>query len=248
MFGYGREGQRDEQGRQSEQERRPFVPQPTTDLPTTPDTRITNTNAYILTVNQQNIEVLRSIGWVGRTSIQNDYAVLGNGIGQDAFEQFRREFTNGNYGILVMTGHHQYGAGYLYGDYYASSLDFSSLPSSNSVEAVFFSACNTVKADQETIDAVYKPLIAKFPNLKVIAGFKTGAGLYDGIIPQLLSTERYNLGNGARHFAEEAIDVNPDRIAVAVKEQEGWYVYSMEINVGNNLGVPQLTATPLGIR
>src|SRR3990167_9498764 len=102
MFGYGREGQRDEQGRQSEQERRPFVPQPTTDLPTTPDTRITNTNAYILTVNQQNIEVLRSIGWFGRPSIQNDYAVLGNGIGQDAFEQFRREFTNGNYGILVM--------------------------------------------------------------------------------------------------------------------------------------------------
>ncbi|MBI4453057.1 hypothetical protein HY636_00265 [Candidatus Woesearchaeota archaeon] len=237
--------------------RQSTISQPTTDLPTTPDTIITNTNAYILTVNPQNTEVLRSIGWLGRTSVQNDYGVLGHGTGQDTFEQFRREFTNGNYGILVLTGHHQYGAGYLFGDYYASSLDFSSLPSSDSVEAVFFSACNTVRADQETIDAVYKPLIAKFPNLKVIAGFKTGAGLYDGIVPQFLSTERYSLRNGARHFAEEAINVNPDRVAVAVKEQDGWYVYSMENSMNNNqdnnvypnIGVPpQLTATPLGIR
>lgn len=252
------EEQRNEQGRQSEQERQPFVPQPTTDIPTTSDTTITNTNAYILTVNSLNTDVLSSIGWLNNQSVEGDYEILGTGN----FEQFKTEFTNGNYGILVLTGHHYHGADYLFGDTYYSNFSFGSLPASNSVEAVFFSACNTVKADQETIDNVYKPLIAKFPNLNVIAGFKTGAGLHDGIVPQLLSTERYSLETGARHFAEAAINVNPDRVAVAVKEQDGWYVYSMEINIDNNNGdntgnnqrdyfgfVPsQLTATPLGIR
>ena len=101
---------------------------------------------------------------------------------------------------------------------------FDSLPSSDTVEAILFSACRTVADSQEVSSQVYGPLKEKFPHLKLIVGF-TGTSLVDdGVIPQVLTgKERLRRENGILDFANYAIGVNPDRVGVAIlKSDDSW--------------------------
>ena len=178
---------------------------------------ISNTNAYVLTVNSQNIGVLRRIGWLGHR--EQDYAIFN----QNWQEEVEAEFERKEYGILVLTGHHGSGTDYLYGDR-GEHLPFESLPSSDKVEAILLSACRTAADSDIVSENVYAPLKERFPHLKLIVGF-TGTSLVDdGVIPQvLMGKERLRNENGISNFANYAIGVNPGRVGVAIlKNDDSW--------------------------
>lgn len=176
---------------------------------------ISNTNAYVLTVNSNNTGVLRRLGWLGRRS--QDYTVFSRNWQQEANAEFGRR----EYGILVLTGHHGAGTDYLYGDG-GEHLPLQSLPSSDTVEAVFLSACRTAANSPEVVSAVYEPLQERFPNLKIIVGF-TGTSLVDdGVIPQvLMGRQLLRQESGIAAFADYALRVNPDRVGVAILKNDG---------------------------
>lgn len=186
-------------------------------FPSSSPRSISNTNAYILTVNSYNTGVLRRLGWLGRR--EQNYAIFSQNWQQEVNTEFGRK----EYGILVLTGHHGSGTDYLYGER-GEHLQFESLPSSDSVEAVLLSACRTVADSQEIAAQVYAPLKERFPHLKLIVGFTGTSLVNDGVIPQvLMGKERLRGENGILDFAEYAIGINPGRVGVAIlKDDEFW--------------------------
>lgn len=77
--------------------------------------------------------------------------------------------------ILSFSGHHLVDDLELWGE--GGRMDLRGLPASESVQAVTFSACNTIK---DPPDSVTKTLFQKYPNAKIIFGYNTKAPLYDG--------------------------------------------------------------------
>lgn len=177
---------------------------------------ISNTNAYILTVNSNNTGVLRRLGWLGRREL--DYAVFSQNWRQEVNTEFGRK----EYGVLVLTGHHGSGTDYLYGER-GEHLELESLPSSDTIEAVLLSACRTVADSPDLASQVYAPLKERFPHLKLIVGFTGTSLVNDGVIPQvLMGKERLRRENGILDFADYAIGVNPERVGVAILKDGDW--------------------------
>tara|TARA_Y100000310_G_scaffold335771_1_gene418628 strand:+ start:1193 stop:3241 length:2049 start_codon:yes stop_codon:yes gene_type:complete len=81
--------------------------------------------------------------------------------------------------IVAMSGHHYGAETKLWGE--GGEFKLEDLPPSESVEAVTFSACNTIKnTNNRRRDPVLRTLDEKYPNLKVVFGYNTKAPLYDG--------------------------------------------------------------------
>lgn len=179
-----------------------------------------NINGYLLTVNPTNTYIRDTLGWP-----ESDVAVYSYGLQSELEEEL---MANGgdNYGVLVMTGHHYSGQDFVFGTSSQQAVHFENLPRSDSIEAVVFSACTTAKTDEETVENVYKPLIEKFPNLKVIVGFQETSLSEDGVVPAILNQRSLLRGNnGLESFADKAISINPNRVGVIYRQENGDWLY-----------------------
>ena len=117
------------------------------------DPKVTNTNAYVLTVNAENTNLIDRLKV---RDYENDFEVLRNG---EDFEKAKEELVDGSFGILAITGHHLYGTSKIYGTY---SLNLNDLPKPKSIETVIFSACKTAGDNKETKNTIYNILEKKY--------------------------------------------------------------------------------------
>ena len=189
--------------------------------------KVKNTNAYVITVNSRNTSVLERLGWINNPNLESDYVVLDS---ESKKQEMKSEMENGKFGTLVLTGHHGSGTDYLYGEgsarYETQSdrLSLSELPKSDDIETVIFSSCTTAGTDSNVVDPVYKPLIGKFPNLKVIVGFTDAAPSHEGVTAAIMDKRHYLIDSSISNFAEKAVSVNSDLVGVAHRSTDGkWY-------------------------
>lgn len=117
--------------------------------------------------------------------------------------------------ILVMTGHHYAGEYNVWGK--AGSIDISKLQPSNNVEIIAFSSCHTTmnpdnsKAKMQELVGVIN---AKYPNLKAIVGYDTGAPLDDTQLWGQLTKEMVTTVKNQKYetFADKALTIGYDNL------------------------------------
>jgi len=130
--------------------------------------------------------------------------------------------------IVAISGHHYSGASMVWGEG-GQFLLGEDLPSSDTVEAVTFSACNTIKHPPDDIIVTIQQ---KYPNLQVIFGYNTKAPLYDSkvwekaipLIQRAVETE--NFAALERYVEREGIvgrgKSGPQKLGLYVKGGDEW--------------------------
>lgn len=159
------------------------------------------------------------------TARQNDLQLTGYEALNLPFENVQADLRQAQ--TIVISGHHYPADTRVWGE--RGELDLRDLPSSDTTQAVAFSACNTIK---DPADKVITTLQEKYPNLKVIFGYNTKAPLYDShvweeslpIIQRTLESgdpevlKRYVLQEGVVGRGKEGLQ----KLGVYVKENQEW--------------------------
>jgi len=200
--------------------------------PNSGDLKIKNRKGFIFTVNSSNQMVSERLRWK-----HDDKIIFGQ---ENWVDQLKENTTNGNYGLIVITGHHTAGINYIYGDS-GEKFNLEDLPYSNKIEVVIFSACRTAGTADYVSNNVYAPLIRKFPNLKVIMGFEIASLRLEGITTAALMGfhgKRFRplleQENGPEKFATEVVKINRNRgYGVAfIKQDKTWnYISSLNYTI-----------------
>ncbi|NQV90903.1 hypothetical protein HQ489_00345 [Candidatus Woesearchaeota archaeon] len=193
------------------------------------DLKIKNISGFLFTVNSSNQGVSKRLGWR-----HNDKIIFGE---ENWVQKLEENVTNGDYGLIIITGHHTSNIDYIYGNS-GEKFRLEDLPYSDKIEVVMFSACRTAGTADYVSRNVYAPLIRRFPNLKVIMGFEVASLKEEGITTAILTGFQEKKfrpllkeENGPEKFATNVIEINRNRgygVAFIGKDQNWNYISSFD--------------------
>ncbi len=145
--------------------------------------------------------------------------------------------------VLMLTGHHYEGDDSIWG--VNGEMHISEIESSDNVEVVMTSSCNSVRNPEESEgENVLYELNERFPNLKLVVGYDSTAPAEDGDVWEDVLTNWPSEIDNPSEFGNNILQTQQNNIeqrykmGIYVKEGDRWVFYSNDHPEGINVPEP----------